>query len=111
MKNKSETGRLSQSIIPYFNQTKFPRLWLLFQYVLGGTFDKRKLASKHLSKHKKILEIGCSSGNVSDIFKKFENTKFLGIDIDEKAITFAEKRFGKNEDFKFRCCSLEDLIS
>jgi 2-polyprenyl-3-methyl-5-hydroxy-6-metoxy-1,4-benzoquinol methylase len=111
MKDKSGKDRLSQSIIPYFNQTKFPRLWLLFQYVLGGTFDKRKIAIKHLSRHKKILEVGCSSGNVSAIFRNFENIKFLGIDIDEKAITFAEKRFRKNEDFKFRCCSLDDLIN
>ncbi len=111
MKNKSEKERLSQLVIPYFNQTKFPRLWLLFQYVLGGTFDKRKIASKYFSKHQKILEIGCSSGNVSAVFKNFENIKFLGIDIDEKAITFAKKRFVKNDNFKFRCCDLEDLIS
>jgi|GEM_PF-4488768 len=27
----------------YINQTKFPHLWPLFQYALGGTVDKKRL--------------------------------------------------------------------
>ena len=111
MKNKSEKQRVGQSIIPYFNQTKFPRLWLLFQYLLGGTIDKRKIVDKHLFGYTKILEIGCSSGNVSTTFRNFKDVEFLGIDVDDVAIKYAKKRFSGYNNFNFRCCNLEDLIS
>ncbi len=93
MENHSPKKRIGELITPYFNQTKNPRLWLLFQYFLGGTFDKRKLVTKHFSGQKRILEIGCSSGLVSSVFTQFKNIEFLGMDIDEKAITFAKKDF------------------
>ena len=106
-----EKQRVDQSVLPYFNQTRFPKLWLLFQYLLGGTIDKRKIIAKHLFGHTKILEIGCSSGNVSTVFRNLKDVEFLGIDIDDVAIKYAEKRFSGCNNFNFRCCNLEDLIS
>jgi hypothetical protein len=55
----------------FLSQSNFPRLWLLFQYLVGGTADKRRLAAMYYKGQKKVLEIGCSVGNVSQIFSKF----------------------------------------
>jgi len=93
----------------FLSQKNFPRLWFLFQKVVGSTKDKQKLAIRSLNNHKKILEIGCSVGNVSTVFKKFKDIEFSGIDIDQGAINLAQKRFLDNPKFKFRCISLEGL--
>lgn len=93
----------------FLNQTNFPRLFSLFQQVIGGTADKRRLATKYYKGQKKILEIGCSVGNVSQIFSKFKQVEFTGIDIDNNALDFARKRFRLLQNFKFRNIALSDL--
>lgn len=93
----------------FLSQSNFPRLWLLFQYLVGGTADKRRLAAMYYTEQKKVLEIGCSVGNVSEIFSKFKQAEFTGIDIDDNALNYARKRLGSLPNFKFRNIALSDL--
>lgn len=94
-----------------FSQSNFPRLWLLFQYLVGGDRDKRRLAIMHYKGQKKILEIGCSVGNVSQIFSIFKQVEFTGIDIDNNALDYAKQRLGALPNFKFTNISLSDLAN
>ena len=91
------------------SQSDSPRLWLLFQYLVGGARDKRRLATMYYRNQKKILEIGCSVGNVSQVFSAFQQVEFTGIDIDENALGYARKRLGSLPNFKFTNISLSDL--
>ena len=58
------------------------RLWLLAQLTVLGTYDKQRLVLKHYRGQRRILEIGCSVGNVSMAFRQFPNINFVGLDID-----------------------------
>jgi 2-polyprenyl-3-methyl-5-hydroxy-6-metoxy-1,4-benzoquinol methylase len=93
----------------FFTQTRFPRLWLLFQHIVGGIPDKRKMAIKYYTGQKKVLEIGCSVGIVSKAFIKFPDIEFTGIDIDDNALVYARKLFKDNKNFRFLNISLSDL--
>lgn len=93
----------------FLNQTNFPRLWLIFQRLVGGTLDKQKLAISHYNGQKKVLEIGCSVGNVSVAFSQFRTIEFTGIDIDENALAYARERLSYLENFRFEKISLSDL--
>lgn len=93
----------------FFSQTNFPRLWLGFQRIVGGNKDKQKLALKHYEGQRRVLEIGCSVGNVSAVFSRFPDIEFTGIDIDESALALARERLGHLKNFKFINISLSDL--
>jgi 2-polyprenyl-3-methyl-5-hydroxy-6-metoxy-1,4-benzoquinol methylase len=95
--------------MPFLSQSNFPRLWLLFQYLVGTTAEKRRLAILNYKGQKKILEIGCSVGNVSQIFSQFKDVEFTGIDIDNNALSFARSRLASLPNFKFRNVSLSEL--
>lgn len=92
-------------------QTNFPHLWLLMQKLIGGNGSKQKFAKKWYSGQKKILEIGCSVGNVSSCFTRFKNVEFIGIDIDGAVIEVAQKRFKKYPNFSFQNCYLADFVN
>jgi 2-polyprenyl-3-methyl-5-hydroxy-6-metoxy-1,4-benzoquinol methylase len=77
----------------WLNQTNSPRLWLLFQLLIGGTKDKRALALSSWSGRRNVLEIGCSIGNIADAFRNLPDIVYTGIDIDGQAISAAKKRF------------------
>ena len=104
-------SRLSHKMLPYVSQQTLPRLWYIFQLLLGGTFDKRRLVIQCHHTESRILEIGCSSGNVSAAFKKLSGIEFLGIDIDESAIDLANKIHSKHKHLKFELRSLENLTT
>jgi|TARA_Y100000310_G_scaffold71619_1_gene67497 2-polyprenyl-3-methyl-5-hydroxy-6-metoxy-1,4-benzoquinol methylase len=74
-----------------------------------GDRDKQKLAIEYYSGEKRVLEIGCSCGNISAVFKEFPDIEFLGIDIDQIAIDVAKKRFSKNKNFIFLNISLDEI--
>lgn len=93
----------------FFSQSKFPRLWLLFQYLVGGTADKRRLATMLYNGEKRVLEIGCSAGNVSEAFSGLKQIEFTGIDIDNNALGYAKKRLESLPNFKFRNVALSEL--
>ena len=99
------SGRIRELFVAYLNQTRFPTLWKLFQLTIGGTIDKRKLCLLKYSGQKRILEIGCSLGNIAQVFKKY-NIEYTGVDIDSTAINYAKKEFVKCPNFKFICVDL-----
>lgn len=92
-----------------FSQSRFPRLWLLMQKTIGGNACKQKLATEYYNGQGRVLEIGCSVGNISEAFRAFPKVDFTGIDIDEQAINLAKKRFHNESNFNFSVRSLEDL--
>ena len=93
----------------YLTQSRFPRLWLLMQNTIGGNKSKSALAIEHYRGQKRVLEIGCSVGNVSAAFRAFPNVAFTGIDIDRNAIKLAKQRFLDTPNFRFSLCSLNEL--
>lgn len=93
----------------FLSQNRFPRLWLLMQNMIGGNASKQGLATEHYHGQKRVLEIGCSVGNISSAFRAFPNVAFTGIDIDERAIDLAQRRFRHDHNFRFSLSSLEEL--
>ena len=90
-------------------QSRFPRLWLLMQNTIGGNACKQALATEHYRRQKRVLEIGCSVGNTSAVFRAFPNVTLTGIDIDRHAIDLAKRRFRNEPNFRFSLSSLEEL--
>jgi 2-polyprenyl-3-methyl-5-hydroxy-6-metoxy-1,4-benzoquinol methylase len=93
----------------FLNQSNFPKLWTLFQYLVGTNNCKKNIVIDHYNGQKKILEIGCSVGNVSQVFSRYRDIEFTGIDIDANAIAYAKKRYKQLRNFRFMKLSLEDL--
>jgi ubiquinone/menaquinone biosynthesis C-methylase UbiE len=93
----------------FLKQSRFPRLWLLMQNTIGGNTSKQALATEHYKGQKRVLEIGCSVGNISGAFCKFSGVEFTGIDIDISAIDLARRRFRNYPNFQFSVTSLEEL--
>ena len=86
------------------------RLWLLAQLTVLGTYDKRRLVLKHYRGQRRILEIGCSVGNVSMAFRQFPNISFVGLDIDSDAISVAQSIFRSDPRFRFIGGTAHSLI-
>lgn len=97
--------------MPVLTQGRFPKLWAVFQKIVGGTRDKRRLAIKEYRGQRSVLEIGCSIGNVSAVFLQFPNVAFTGIDIDEAALQIARDAFSHARNFRFENLSTSDLVS
>ncbi len=54
---------------------------------------------KNLSLQGKILDIGCHSGDLTNIIQEFTNCRVYGVDISQSSIEYAKKRFKKIEFF------------
>lgn len=93
----------------FLTQSRFPRLWLLMQNTIGGSRCKQALATEHYQGQRRVLEIGCSVGNISSAFCAFPDVEFTGIDIDPHAIELAKSRFCNFPNFRFGMNSLEEL--
>lgn len=91
------------------NQRNFPKCWSLFQKIVGGTKAKQQLAIQYYEGQNNVLEVGCSVGNVSEIFTQFKNVSFTGIDIDTNALAIAIDRFAKYKNFRFTNMTLAEL--
>ncbi len=91
------------------SQTHSPRLWLLFQYLLGGTVDKRRFAIMKYSGQPRVLEIGCSVGNISSVFRQYPGIQYTGLDTDPIAIAAAKRHFSKSSNFRFLCKDICEL--
>jgi len=62
--------------------------------------SKKNILSKLNLNNKKILDVGCASGDFYSVLKKkYKNINYHGIDLDEKCIQFAKKKFGNNARF------------
>lgn len=85
----------------FFTQTRFPRLWSLFQWCCGGTIDKRRLACLHLESARRVLEVGCATGNVAAAFAAHSTGEYVGVDIDGAALAVARQRFAAREHMQF----------
>ena len=94
----------------FLSQSHFPMFWNAFQYMVGGTVDKRSLCLKHYQRQNRILEVGCSLGNISRAFVGLPDIEFTGVDIDPVVIDYARKRFRKETAFEFVCIDLEELV-
>src|SRR3989344_5747718 len=55
---------------------------------------------------KKVLEIGCGTG---DLLNKLKPVRGLGIDISEKMITLASKKYSGDLNLEFSLSKIEDL--
>jgi 2-polyprenyl-3-methyl-5-hydroxy-6-metoxy-1,4-benzoquinol methylase len=98
---------LSMTRIPI--QTRFPRLWLAAQRLIGGTKDKSALALRHYSSQRRILEVGCSVGNLSDAYRGIEGISYTGVDVDHSAIAVARIRFSTRSNFRFETVPVREL--
>ena len=97
-------------MLDFLNQSNFPLLWKIFQFTIGGTVDKRRLCLLKYKGQKKVLEIGCSLGNISKAFVNIVGIDYTGIDTDPIVINYAKKDFKKYTNFSFFCISLENFV-
>lgn len=93
----------------FLNQSRFPRVWLLMQNIIGGNACKQALATERYHGQKRVLEIGCSVGNISSAFRAYPDITFTGIDIDRHAIDVARRRFRNDPNFMFSLGTLEEF--
>ncbi|MEE2746813.1 MAG: class I SAM-dependent methyltransferase [Pseudomonadota bacterium] len=97
-----------RNLIPVLTQSNSPRLWRLFQKLFDQ--DKQRIARACFDGQKRVLEVGCSVGNISEIFKDI-TCDFIGIDIDQKALKYARERFLKVSHMTFHKADLNLLDS
>lgn len=93
------------------SQSRFPRLWSLLQFWAGGTVDKRKLCRLHYKGERRILEVGCASGNTSRAFVKQPGVEFTGLDIDPVVVDLARKQFASYPNFVFKSQEVSTLLT
>lgn len=79
------------------------------QRIIGGNASKQTLATEYYCGQRRVLEIGCSVGNISEVFLRFPEIAFTGIDIDEKVLAVAQRRFQGVANFRFSLRSLQEL--
>jgi 2-polyprenyl-3-methyl-5-hydroxy-6-metoxy-1,4-benzoquinol methylase len=89
--SKSFSDLFCPRMMPFLSQHNFPILWEFLQYWIGGTTDKRRLCLRKYNGQKRVLEVGCSVGNIAKAFQSFAEISYTGIDIDSTAIRRAQK--------------------
>jgi len=87
------------------SQSRLPRAWRAFQYLAGGTVAKRGLALELCAGRRRILEVGCSLGNIAEAFRG-RGVAYTGIDVDGVAIAHARRHFARLPGFVFVCGDL-----
>lgn len=75
---------------PFKNLVSIPWLWDVVQRVLGAPQFKRELYRSKLHPGSRLLDFGCADGHLTDAFLDFD---YYGIDLDQRAITAAQRRF------------------
>lgn len=73
--------------------------WDVFQSIFGTNKFKKRVLSEYITPPGRILEIGCATGNIADVFNSFDYT---GIDTDCSYIERAKKKFPLPH-YKFYC--------
>ena len=94
-----------------FSQQASPWLWLLAQRTIGGTPDKTAILKRHHHGEKRVVEVGCSIGNIARGLIGEPGIQYVGLDIDEGALAFARKWFAPHPGFSFANQSLQDLAA
>jgi SAM-dependent methyltransferase len=87
-------------------QSRWPTLWRAFQFLIGGTVAKRRLVLRHFHAQRRVLEVGCSLGNIAPAFARTPMQHYLGIDIDPVVIAYAQRSFRHRPRFAFTCQNL-----
>jgi cyclopropane fatty-acyl-phospholipid synthase-like methyltransferase len=96
-------------MMPFLSQHNFPILWEFFQYWIGGTTDKRRLCLRKYNGQKRVLEVGCSVGNIARAFQSVPEISYTGIDIDSSAIRRAQQKYNRVPQFRFVSQDLRDF--
>lgn len=99
---------LKELIAPFIQQTNFPAGWYWYQFFFGGHQEKIETLSNYFQDNKKIIEVGCSVGNISHVFEKFKNVEYLGIDLDKNVVRYAKKHFAK-KNFNFEVIDFKKI--
>jgi len=84
-----------------------PLAFDVFQFWLGCTVAKRKLVMLHYLNQKRILEVGCGTGNIAVAFLS-RDVNYTGLDIDGAAIDYAKIKLGGKGGFSFICQELQN---
>ncbi|MBN1354536.1 MAG: class I SAM-dependent methyltransferase, partial [Candidatus Omnitrophica bacterium] len=79
-----------------------PFLWNISQFIFGANAQKRKLFMG-LIPNGRILDFGCANGNLFPAFYDFD---YYGVDIDEKLIEDARKKYGTYKNARFVCADI-----
>lgn len=81
-------------------------LWNIFQFIFGAISKKRNELLKNYSNEKRILEVGCGTGFLSEVFTF--KCDYTGIDTDINRINFCKAKYPHRnfytnfEDLKFK---------
>ena len=67
--------------------------------------DKKKIVRRYYTNQRRVLEVGCSAGNISAVFKDVD-CDFVGIDMDEPVLIFARSHYAKYAHMTFKCLNL-----
>lgn len=79
---------------------EIPLVYSLFQKVVGGENSRRKFLQTHvipLANGGRLLEIGCGPGN--NLADLPENIQYVGCDLNERYIAYAQKKYGERGQF------------
>jgi SAM-dependent methyltransferase len=83
------------------------RLWDAFQSVIGGNAQKMQAVRESMGAPRRVLEIGCATGNVAAVFAAGE---YVGVDVDATCIALARAKFPR-PNYRFHCLDiLEDAL-
>src|SRR5262245_24558837 len=76
-----------------------PFVYNSFQWLVGTPRMRRHILSANLSVPTpcKLLDIGCGPGELRDYFP--DHVEYIGFDIDEHCVAFAQKRYGARGTF------------
>jgi SAM-dependent methyltransferase len=93
--------------MPFVKDLIVPLAFDGFQFWIGGTIAKRNLVLQHLKNYERVLEIGCSTGNIASAFLN-KPIQYVGLDIDNAAISYAQHKFRHQSNFVFYHAELCD---
>ncbi len=75
-----------------------PFIWNALQALIGANQWKQKLYPSVIRTQGRLLDFGCSTGNVTSVFTEFD---YFGVDIDSPSICFAKKQFAHCRNVRF----------
>jgi SAM-dependent methyltransferase len=77
--------------------------WNLFQTIFGAPDFKRSLYGSVLHGSGKLLDFGCATGHIAEIFSGFD---YYGVDLDPGAIESAKARFRDHDNMHFQAVDI-----
>lgn len=77
---------------------KHPPLYALFQTVIGAKRARKRCILQYARPRdgERVLDVGCGPGFVVDYLP---NVRYVGVDIDERSVQYARKRYGHRAEF------------